>query len=508
MSAASDAMKTLTEQWYIAVTTSLNLNQQQFQMVQGNVGLGSTSANLWSMMDTIPPYSITQYWTPGGLNTFSSQYGALISRLKDPSFGQFQHDMGNYYATWVAYLKATPPPAGQTIVQHFTSWAYSNIPDPQKAATVISEYAAAMNGPIAQANSAYFAAGGQTGVKAFTQSIEDVDYAANSAPSGGVDLDTSTQSSDTSHTWAKASASGFYGAFFGNVAASYDKQTSVVLASGLKIVVKYDHVATIPISQLSQGTKLSGPTTYQPWYVPAAMLLAYSNNNNNTWQVGTPDWTTFFGPTGTIPRIATNLLVVNGITLTITSSKSVAESSQTEVKTAFEAGFFPFFGINGEGGWSTHQTFDDAGKITATAACALGNPQVLGILQSPLSQFASAASMLEAMRATRSASGLGAAQGPFSFAAEVRSPTNVEATQVVSVAWTAVALQGLRNLGAAPAVENLIVGFVNNWATNNAPHWAVGSHHQYNGGPPWYTATAHVERDTAGTRVVNIVAFV
>ncbi|MDR9403547.1 MAG: hypothetical protein RI580_08915 [Halothece sp. Uz-M2-17] len=511
MSSAQEAMKTLTQQWYNAITTQLNLSRNQFQIVQGNISLGATSQQLWSLMDSIPPYSITHNWTPGGINTFSSQYGTLISRLKDPSFGQFQRDMGDYFTAWQTYLVANPPtdPTPQGLIKHFSGWAYANIPDPSTASTVISEYAAAMNGPIAQANEAYLAAGGQTGIKAYTQSIEDVDTAAVSAPSGSVTLDSETSSSDVSQTWAKGATFGFYDVFFGEGDASYEQTTTVVTDAGLDITIKFDHVATIPIVPLSQGTKVAGPTTYQPWYVPAALTVGYSNNNNDTWQIGSPDWNTFFGTNGTLPRVATSLIVVNGINITLTSKKAVSMSSQAEVKAAFEAGFFPFFGIDGKGGWSNSMIFNDNGTIVAHSTCSLGNPQILGILQSPITAFVSAPEILAMMRQSRSnLQGISAYPNAFEYGTEVRalSSPSVEATQAVFVAWTAAAQTGLLNSGYGQGAQDVIIQYVNNWATASAPGWANGSLHTLNYPMPPFNVDAVVNH-AGGNSSVTITRF-
>src|SRR3978361_357125 len=153
MSSAAQAMETLTSQWYNAVTRSLQLSAQQFQLVQGNISIGSTSPGIWALMDSIPPDSIAQSWTPQGYNSFSGQYGAIIPRLKDASYGQFQAQMGDWYNTWTAYLQAHPPatvtPAA--IVSTFQGWSYINMP-PDQAQTCVSLLAAAFNGPIGQAH--------------------------------------------------------------------------------------------------------------------------------------------------------------------------------------------------------------------------------------------------------------------------------------------------------------------------------------------------------------------
>jgi hypothetical protein len=502
MSAASDAMQTLTTQWYNALTNGLRLDPMQFQLVQGNIALGATSQGMWSLMDSIPPFSIAQNWTPSGFNSFSAQYGLVISRLQDPSFSAWQTKMGDYYSAWTTYLKGSPLPAGTSILAYFQSWAFSNMP-PDQAQTCASLFAASMNGPILAANNTWYNAGGPTSVKAYNQGIETVDNALASAPSAGVQFDSTTTSSDATQSWAKGSIEGFYDAFFGHGDASYSAATTAVADAGLVFSIQFSHLTTIPVIPLQQGTIVAGPTTYSAWYVAAALSEGYDNNNNQVWAPGTPDWSSFFGDGGSLPRATTALVLVDGITVSITSKQSIATSDQTEVQAAFQAGFFPFFGVSGEGGWSSSAATFDAGTLTVTASCAVGNPQVLGILQTPIEALVGSVPMMAAMRAMRTSVGVAPR---FEMAAPMAPAGGL--VGAVTVAWTYAAQTGLLNLGVSPAVQQLIVGFVNTWAINNAPGWGIGVPHQYVSGHPAYTATAQVASVAGGNRAVNVIAFV
>ena len=504
MSALSDAMKTLTEQYYNAIVGQIHLSDQQFQLAQGNVALDKTTQNLWSMMDAIPPKSIVHEWTPGGLNTLSSQYGALISRIQDTATGAFQAAMGDYYAAWQAYLKANPPSDGKTIIEVYSNWAYqlSGMP-PDQAGKTLGLYQAALNGPVTQANIAWAVAGGQTAIKAYTQTIETVDNTLSGAPAGSVSINSATQSSDTSHSWAEGGVEGFYDVFFGGGEGSYDHVSSEVIASELDFQIGFSHVTTIPVTPLANGTVTAGPTTYKPWYVPAALLLAYSNNDNNTWQTGTPDWSTFFGAQATLPRVASGLVIVDGITITVTSGKSIDTASRTEVKSAFEAGYFPFFGVAGAGGWTTTTSFSDEGIMTVTSTCPQGNPQVLGMLQSPISTYVSETALRQAMREMRATGAPDVSPGS---SASVRTKTGSALLGVVQVNWSAAALNGLNLSIPNPGLRQLTANFVDTWAQNNAPHWVMGNQYQWHS--VGHTATAEVVAVNGADRVVRITGFV
>lgn len=76
------------------------------------------------------------------------------------------------------------------------------------------------------------------------------------------------------------------------------------------------------------------------------------------------------------------------------------------------------------------------------------------------------------------------------------------------MAWSAAAQTGLKNLKVGPLVEQVIIKFVNNWATNAAPGWKIGVPHQYKSNLPKYVATAQLDRVQKKDRLVSITNFV
>ncbi len=504
-SSASQAMQTLTQQWYNAVTTGLNL-RGQFQMVQGNIAVGATSQALWTLMDTVPPDSLTQFWTPGSYNSFASNYGSVLSRIHSNASGSFQTAMGDYYNTWMTYLKSNPPapPIASTLPPLFQSWAYANM-SPEQAQSCYTALQATLIDPIGAAQQMWITAGGQGGVKAYGTTIETLDSQIAMAPSGNASLNSQTSSSDVSHTWANGSVDGFFDIFFGKAGASYDATTSVVTNAGVDITVQFQHVATIPVTPLETGSVTAGPTTYPSWYVPAALQTGYNNNNYQIWQPGSPDWNSFFGATGSMQRGTSGLVVVDGIKITVTSLSSIAEADRQQVQASFEAGFFPFFGVSGSGGWSNAFSFNDSGEFVASSSCPIGNPQVLGILVTPIANLIAQTEVMNAVRNRRTRAPVRALPAP---PAPEPLAARTEAPMVATIAWTGIALQGLHNLGVSPPIEQLIATHVTNWAQNNGPHWALNSLHAYQSAVPAYTATAQVVAVNGPDRTLNIVNFV
>ena len=304
---------------------------------------------------------------------------------------------------------------------------------------------------------------------------------------------------NVSHTWAKAAAEGLIEAFFIGGEGSYDHTATTLITAGVDIKITFDHIATIPARPLSQGSITAGPDTFPAWYVPGAFTDGYNSNNNQVWQDGSPNWTSFFGPSGAFQRTTQAIIVVDGISITMTSSASFEHDEQTKVEAAFSAGFFPFFGVEGEGGWTKATTNFDQGQVSVSQSSPVGNPQIIGILQIPIENDIAAQTLTEAILGDRRK--LAAVQPETTV--KIIDPENL-VRPARRVGQLAAGSFRRPAIGAPePGVSSRSSSCnTNSWACNNAPGWAIGSLHQYLG------ATAQrVAGPGGGTIAVNIVAY-
>lgn len=382
---ATQAMQTLSAQWYNAVVAGCKLDPNTFQLVQGNTPLGSTSEQLWNIFDAIPPLSVTSYFNPSQFNSFSSDYGAVINNLKAQNANKFQTDMGDYYSQWATYLKSSPTmPNPGGILQLFQNWSQFNMP-PDQAQQCYTDYQQVAQGIVPIAVQMWLnAGGGAGGVKAYNNTIGNLKTALPSAPSATVSLDSESTSSDISHTWAEANVGGWYDFFAGGGSTSYDQMTTALTEAGLNIQASFDSVLTFAAGPLKQPSTDPILSAYQPWYSSAALNLAFQNNNNIVWNNTPPSWANTFGPSGNMQRMCSALVIVDGITITTTSNVGFSSSQQTQFKAAAEVGFFPFFEANVSGGWSNSVSFDSSGNVTVTSTCPQGNPNILGVIVTPI----------------------------------------------------------------------------------------------------------------------------
>lgn len=385
--AVEQAMANLTAQWYNAVTTQCTLDPQKFQFFQGNTSLSDTSESMWNIVDVIPPLSINEYYDPSQLNIFSQQYGSVITNLKATSGGNFEADMGDYYESWSSYLQTNPPLPPGGVPQLFQTWAEENIPDTSITEKCYADLAEEYTGPVATALNMWLQAASQ--VKAYNNTVEQLQSDLEQPNTKTVSMDSATQSSNVSNSWAKGESFAAYD-FFGEaeVHGNYQQSTVVMAQSHVTINATFQHLVTFPLAPLSEADP-SDPIlkNYIPWYDSSALSLAYQTNDNTLWNDNPPTWEDFFGPTGSMLRTCSALVVVDGITVTMTSDAAFSQAEQTEIQSEAELGIFPFYEGSASGGWSNNVAFDDEGHITVTQSSPLGNPVILGAIVTPIADI-------------------------------------------------------------------------------------------------------------------------
>jgi hypothetical protein len=385
MSSVQQAMETLTKQWYNAITKGFSLSPNNFQLYQGNLSLGNTSEWMWDIFDTVPPESINNAYNPAQGNSFAQQYGNVVNHLVVSSGAQaFQTCMGDYYMDWMDYVKkngnfsiATDPSAA---MKTFQNWAATNAPDKISCATNLVQ---AVNDPVNQAVMMFALANGKY---AYNETIGDLKAKITDTHSKSVQLNSQTASSDTSHTWAGGGVSVVYDLFSFGGSGSYDKETSKAWSAGLDISLSVDDQITFTAGPLKTPHD-SDPilSKYQPWYNSAALGNAYQTKDNTVWKPGTPSWDSTFGPNGDLQFMCASLVVVDGVSFTLKSNAAYSSSEQTKIQAAAKLGLWPFFTATGQGGFQNKVTFDDSGNMTVTQSSPKGNPIVIGVLVSKMS---------------------------------------------------------------------------------------------------------------------------
>jgi hypothetical protein len=396
-SVANQAVQTLTAQWYNAICTGCNLDPTTFQLVQAAIPLqpnATGTTQIWQIFNAIPPYSINQYFNASQGNLFAQDYFAVLNSLASPPQAtSFQNVLGANLSSWTTYIANHMPspytPGGYCEI--FQTWAMTNLP-PSTAQQAITACTQWQFNEITQAQQMQEALEmGQNGlnanVTAFTTTITDIQKALASAPSRSCSMASQTASSDTSNSWAQGSVSGGFDFFYGSGNTTYDDFTTALASAGVNLAVSFKKLIAVPAGPLAEPQpKAPILSQYVPWYNSAALGLAF--NNQADWESNSQfTWADAFGPSGDLLRLNTEVIIVDGINLTMTSSASVASGLQQSFQAAASGGCFPFFQANGSGGWSTNATFESSGGVSVTSQCAPGNPNILGVSVTPIGQY-------------------------------------------------------------------------------------------------------------------------
>lgn len=379
------AMKQLTAQWYNAMVTGLGLDPQKFQLYQGPNTMMSNSQDMWNLFNAVPPKSINNYYDPNQTNNFSSDYNLILEALVPASDSSFQNCMGDYYGKWKAYFADHDPKTwdAQGISDLFTSWAMRNAPGQAGCVTGLTNiYINPINIAVNKFSSA-------KGKYAWNQTVEGLKSALASGAAKSFNLNSKTAESDVKHTWAGGNTSFFFDIFSFGASPRYDKLTTKATSEGLMIDAKFSKLTTFASGPLAQNDP-NDPilSDYSAWYESAALARAYTVKDNTVWNNQKPTtWETAFGSSGFLQRMVSAIVVADGIEISMSSSASYSTSERTEIEAAAKAGIWPFFQVSGQGGTTTEVKFNDDGSFTSTTKIVPGNPQILGVLQTPMSSL-------------------------------------------------------------------------------------------------------------------------
>ncbi len=378
------AMETLTQQYYNATVTGLGLDPNMFQLYQGNGSSPGTSQEMWNIFNVVPPKTLTNYYDPSQVNLFSADYQLILTSLVVGNDSDFQNCMSDYYMQWKNYFDKNPPATfdAETITGLFNKWAMINAPG---CASCVSGLTKALINPVGIANVAFSKA---DGIYAWNKTIDRLKSNIASGSPKTFTLESKTASSDTTHTWVGGGTSVFFDLFSFGGGGGYDKITTQATSAGVKLDVKFEKVTTFAAGPYASADP-NDPILSErfPWYNSAVMSLAYQTKDNTVWNNQKPTtWEKAFGSDGFLQRLATAIVVVDGVEVSMTSEASYSKSEQTQIQASASVGFWPFFRASGSGGTTNTTTFNDDGQFTCTTKTVLGNPSILGVLQTPTKQ--------------------------------------------------------------------------------------------------------------------------
>jgi len=96
----------------------------------------------------------------------------------------------------------------------------------------------------------------------------------------------------------------------------------------------------------------------------------------------------FFGDDGSLQRMTGNLILVDGITMTMTSDAALSTEDYKYIEGRASAGFWPFFYASGSAGTTNDVQRSASGGVTITTTTVLGNPRIIALTTLPSSSLA------------------------------------------------------------------------------------------------------------------------
>ena len=393
MSKAQDAMKKLNAQWYNCLTSQLGFAGNTFQLVQGYSPVGTNMEWLWNILDAVPPLSVDSYYNPSQLSRFSQNYAGMLSALMPATNYKLQKDLGDtYYNAWTEYKGTLSPVPQGTLAwaKAFANWANAKLPQ-NMVEQAIGDYNTMLQDPVTVAKNEVTEvqySPTHKGVFAYDVTYNQLQMDLNNAPSKAASFNSTTESSDISNTWAKTQVSGLVDIFSGAGSATYSRFTTELTSAGINIHVSFDKLVTLAAGPLIAQSSDPLLKPYAPWFNSAALHEAYASKSNTLWKPTSPiTWESTFGRNGNLLRNTSALVIVDGITLTMVSGASIAKSDRQDFSAAVSGGIWPFFSVSGQAGWTRTTTFNDDGKVVVTSKCAPNNPQLLGVIVTPITSI-------------------------------------------------------------------------------------------------------------------------
>ena len=359
-----------------------------FQIVQPSPPLLSGPPDdpnryVWAYFNNIPPKSLTQNYIASGGNQYFANYNALLSALGAPT-NNFDKDIGPACSkAWKRYLEQSVPISTSIskLPLIFRTWAYTH-GFISVANVGASDLAKAILEPVSAAQFALMMYQGDP--------LADPPVAANPpdwnisysrlvtalrlAPSRSFSVSGGTWNSNVSNSWTSGSNSGFFGLWGGS---SYTSHHSQVFAGG-SVSVNASFKNVLMISAVPGA-----------WYNSAAIGLAYSHKTGAPWTPSSSiNWSNQFDPnTGMLPRFAINLVVVNKMHVSVSSSAVFSAADQTAVQQNSGAGLWPFYSSSSSHGMNTSVTFDASGHMTTQIDSLDGVPVVVGMNVLPVDKY-------------------------------------------------------------------------------------------------------------------------
>jgi hypothetical protein len=353
-----DSITAITNAWYNQLCESLHLSTEYFQLCQP-VAIAPNNEALWTCAGLVPAktlqYNSWYYDQP----TFFSQYAAIVSQLQFPESSFEQHIGSANYAKWNSYLEGLPqPPPGNTLPTVWFQWAIihapavANIGRTDLSSLVLLRGAQAAFAPYLGPNALS---------PEFLPALPDLMATLQAAPPATILFTSANGNPDVSGSWVPGNDPNLFGMWTGSWCGFLiNKKFS---QSAISVSLQFDHYSVVSV-------------TPGAWYNSGLLHLALVSKSTPPWSSST-EWDTCFGQNGTLNYAIGSVLIVDGLSLTLTCEADFTSDEQSMIKSQVEMGFWPLYARQIDSIITNGISFGP-GKMTITCQSVPGNPIVMG----------------------------------------------------------------------------------------------------------------------------------
>jgi len=355
-----DPMTILQNRWYNSLANALGHYPSSFQIIQPTPPIVANDEGLWACSNVFPPYSLTFNTVLTEADPFFDSYATVLSQLQYPE-SSFEQDIGaQNFINWKSYLLTlSSPPTVAQLPLVFYQWACIYAPDVASTGQAdLTQDAYLFNAQ--QALQPYLAPEARS--PDFLMSWNQLLALLNVSQGAKWTFDSSTEPPFPENTWTDGINIDFWGVYAGagsNLALSQSFGESQIQAS-----ITINALAVLPV--------IPGA-----WYNSSIFNTAYSAHNSPPWKTdANPNWDATFGIDGNMRHFFNNLLIADGVNITLHSHADYTSDIQHQIAANASTGLWPFYAPT-SAIISNKVSFDSSG-MSIEIASQSGNPMLIG----------------------------------------------------------------------------------------------------------------------------------
>ncbi|TDQ25686.1 hypothetical protein [Tenacibaculum caenipelagi] len=206
--------------------------------------------------------------------------------------------------------------------------------------------------------------GGNMGTNpVYTPSFKELEQLVEKGSTATISFDSATSNDNIENSWAQSNGSsgvGFWGKKENSVSKSLNEIAS---ASRITVDMHFNKYAFIPV-------RAGG------WFFSGYFTDMYQNPDQFQ---SDEDWDKLFGPSGSLQRVANQVLLVSGYTITVRSWATYSQSDFEEIQKSTETNVWPFYTSGSSSKATSSYRFNDDKSISVIITSAPGNLQIFGM---------------------------------------------------------------------------------------------------------------------------------